>query len=281
MDPIATLDLVCPSEGDFYICQGNSTQFIGCCTSDPCAVDGSCPQEHLRSSSFNGSYYNEIQPQACVTSAAEWYTCNHETIPFLGCCSSNPCYAEGCPTDDLTSAKLSDNADDAAIFTTPVSKFTPTVSSISNTTLGMASAHGTSTTVETSPSGTQSSSSDLLLSAKIGIGVGAAAFVALCLTFLFFLKRVLKEKRGRVLGTPGSAEIIVGPEQRTHRRRKRNSFWAPKTTHDTCMDTIGLAITTERPQPSPSSPSHLSSESRPQRTYRPYRPPVAPMYELE
>lgn len=221
MDPIATLDLVCLSEGDFYICQGNSTQFIGCCTSNPCAVDGSCPQEHLRSSSFNGSYYDEIQPQACVTSAAEWYTCNHETIPFLGCCSSNPCYAEGCPTHDLISAKLSDNADDAAIFITPVSKFTSTVSSISDT---MASAHGTSTIIETSPSGTQSSSSDLPLSAKIGIGVGAAAFVALFLTFLLFFKRVLKEKRDRVLGTPASAEIVVGPEQCRHRRRKRNSF---------------------------------------------------------
>ncbi|KAJ9161911.1 hypothetical protein NKR19_g1800 [Coniochaeta hoffmannii] len=66
-DPFSTFGLSCPSGGSFYICQNNKTEFIGCCTADPCLDgSGSCPQANLRNASFSADSYDGLKPQDCA-----------------------------------------------------------------------------------------------------------------------------------------------------------------------------------------------------------------------
>lgn len=110
----------CPTQGNgqFYVCQGNTTQFVGCCTVDPCA-DGSgyCPTGDLGYTSFDADSYDEILPQTCVSSGA-WYTCKYTPVAFMGCCLTNPCAVDGCFGSNITAAMLSTNTTDAAPFMT-------------------------------------------------------------------------------------------------------------------------------------------------------------------
>ncbi|KAK3346862.1 hypothetical protein B0T25DRAFT_553040 [Lasiosphaeria hispida] len=141
MATLSSLGLSCPIGGAFYICQNNATEFIGCCTTDPCA-DGSglCPKNNLRPASFSGDSYSSIPPQQCSQSnststntTALWFTCKMTIPPFLGCCTSNPCADGSCPTARLGVAKLSSDPDARAPFVTgeyePVNPATPSPSS--------------------------------------------------------------------------------------------------------------------------------------------------------
>lgn len=110
MNTTADLGLGCPSGGNFYTCQGNALQFIGCCTSNPCASNGVCPDTYLRPASFNASLYDKISQQACAESTARWYSYS-ELPTFLGCCLSDPCKQGGCPIRDLRPARLSDKTE--------------------------------------------------------------------------------------------------------------------------------------------------------------------------
>ncbi|KAK3361952.1 hypothetical protein B0T24DRAFT_98779 [Lasiosphaeria ovina] len=115
------LGITCPSGGAFYTCQNNATEFLGCCTSDPCR-DGSgrCPVANLRPASFPAELYYDIPPQECGSSgagsgsssdpAALWYTCALTDPPFLGCCTANPCSSGSCPSGSLAAAKLNSDA---------------------------------------------------------------------------------------------------------------------------------------------------------------------------
>lgn len=129
---ISSLGLTCPDGGQFYVCQGNTTQFLGCCAIDPCADGtGSCPQTSLRNTSYTSEDYEDIPAQACVTTSSSsasqsalWYTCADTTPPFLGCCAGeNPCVAGGCGGSNgtLVAARLSDNTTDASPFMTSTS----------------------------------------------------------------------------------------------------------------------------------------------------------------
>ncbi|KAK4446579.1 hypothetical protein QBC34DRAFT_149406 [Podospora aff. communis PSN243] len=135
---VSSLGLSCPTGGSFYICANNATEFIGCCTTNPCADgSGSCPKSNLRAASFSGDSYGEIPAQQCAGgsgSSALWYTCQKSLPPFLGCCSTNPCAQGSCPSADLAAASLSSNATSRAVFMTmgavdPSSTPTPTPSS--------------------------------------------------------------------------------------------------------------------------------------------------------
>ncbi|KAG7149052.1 hypothetical protein HYQ46_002055 [Verticillium longisporum] len=102
------LGLSCPEGGHFYICEGDATEFIGCCNSNPCGDnDGNCPTSDLRVSSFSSDRYANIPAQSCddARGARIWWTCRDNKPPFLGCCASNPC-GEGCPQDHLIAAVL-------------------------------------------------------------------------------------------------------------------------------------------------------------------------------
>ncbi|KZL80601.1 hypothetical protein CI238_10454 [Colletotrichum incanum] len=122
MSVSSSLGLSCPRGGDFYICEGNTTEFLGCCASNPCA-DGSgrCPTKDLRISSFNPDKYANIPPQGCDDprpASQFFYTCTNN-VPFIGCCAKNPCQEPDglCPTDHLIGTTLSSDAVNRTIFT--------------------------------------------------------------------------------------------------------------------------------------------------------------------
>ncbi|KPM45251.1 hypothetical protein AK830_g1260 [Neonectria ditissima] len=102
-------DLSCPDGGTYYICEHSDNEFIGCCTSHPCA-DGSgiCPDGHLRASSFDADTYDDMQTQSCddTRGRSVWYACQSNDPPFIGCCDESPC-ADGCPRSKLLPAVLS------------------------------------------------------------------------------------------------------------------------------------------------------------------------------
>ncbi|KAB5572237.1 hypothetical protein GE09DRAFT_992736 [Coniochaeta sp. 2T2.1] len=112
------LALTCPYGGNFYVCEHNTTEFVGCCTTDP-GHDGQgiCPKDHLRNASFSPRDFADIMPQDCGDVPSLWYTCNFTSPPFLGCCKTNPCDAP-CAPADLTPAKLSRHAKARSAFTT-------------------------------------------------------------------------------------------------------------------------------------------------------------------
>lgn len=137
-NPYKTFGLSCPNGGDFHICENTKKEFIGCCTTDPCA-DGSglCDKMNLRAASFSASSYLDIPPQSCETNGAaeHFYTCKANEPPFLGCCTINPCINMTCPSANLRAAILSSDHDSRASFLAPASnggKDTATAKSSSN-----------------------------------------------------------------------------------------------------------------------------------------------------
>ncbi|SCO88052.1 uncharacterized protein FRV6_12179 [Fusarium oxysporum] len=118
-DPVKELGLTCPYGGIFYICADDPDRFIGCCTINPCgARKGLCPDQNLRSASFNATLQHEFLPQACINDNVDvsWYTCAGNALPFLGCCAVDPCLRGVCPQGDLRAARLSDKAKNAQEF---------------------------------------------------------------------------------------------------------------------------------------------------------------------
>ncbi|KAF3343730.1 Enoyl-CoA hydratase/isomerase [Verticillium dahliae VDG2] len=164
------LGLSCPEGGHFYICEGDATEFIGCCNSNPCGDnDGNCPTSDLRVSSFSSNRYANIPAQSCddARGARIWWTCRDNKPPFLGCCASNPC-GEGCPQDHLIAAVLSPSDDARLPFlpspATTTSASTPPASSSTSSPSGGAESGG---------------SSRLSSGAIAGIAIGAAAGIAI------------------------------------------------------------------------------------------------------
>lgn len=195
----------CPNGGSFYVCQGNSTQFLGCCTEDPCADGaGSCPDSALRNTSYSSSLYDSIPPQTCVDTGL-WYTCAETNPPFMGCCLTNPCLLGSCSGGNLTAARLSDNTTDASPFETAA----------------------TTTTASASPSSSADSQmhmSSLSTGAIVGIAIGSAV-VALVVGIVLFCcyKRFERRKNQQQLagqgqlgpnGTPGI--YVPSPYQGKH-----------------------------------------------------------------
>ncbi|KAM7192213.1 hypothetical protein V8F33_008487, partial [Rhypophila sp. PSN 637] len=115
---MSDLGITCPYGGSFFICEHNTTEFIGCCTIDPCAGGtGTCPQKNLRPTSFARSHFDDILPLNCNNEKGSsiWYTCNFTSPPFLGCCKSDPCNAL-CPQADLVPAVLSTDTAAREVF---------------------------------------------------------------------------------------------------------------------------------------------------------------------
>ncbi|ROT38237.1 hypothetical protein SODALDRAFT_324637 [Sodiomyces alkalinus F11] len=169
------LGVSCPEGGQFYVCAGKETEFLGCCTSDPCtdSADGHCPIRDLRPASFDPDRYANIPRQSCDDARSHriWWTCRTNDPPFLGCCASDPC-GEGCPSDHLVQAVLSEDEDSRL-------PFVPEEATTSSPT--------SSPTASPSPSdepSDPSGSSGLPTGAIVGIAIGGAlallllAFVA-------------------------------------------------------------------------------------------------------
>lgn len=205
-DPTDTLGLSCPNGGHFYVCQDSDIQFLGCCTSDPCA-DGSgiCPQEDLRYSSFDADGYKNITAQSC-SGKGKWFTCAGLYTPFLGCCSSDACsYDDGCPTKSLQAAELSSNIKDAAIFETAsatAESATPSTDpSVSSTmTPSTTSLASISTPANTAAPVRGSSSPGLSKGAIAGVSIACALFLIASTVALLFLRRRRWGNRKGVVG---------------------------------------------------------------------------------
>ena len=156
----------CPSGGNWYAC-GSGSNFVGCCTSEPCA--NSCPDGNLEPASFNSSYYGQFPDQQCPT-GSRWYSCAYTDPPFLGCCKSSPC-AGGCPVGDLTAGFLSSNPAVAGAFSP-----SPAIPSATTATSSSLSARSSSSS--TGPPASMSSSKASITSTThhstpIGIIIGA------------------------------------------------------------------------------------------------------------
>ncbi|KAK4149199.1 hypothetical protein C8A00DRAFT_19083 [Chaetomidium leptoderma] len=110
----------CPSGGSFYICQNNATEFIGCCSIDPCADGlGECSHGDLRPASFSSDSHSDIPEQECISLSADtkWYICTNNRTTFMGCCHhADPCVAGACQQGYFAPARLSSNRQDRETF---------------------------------------------------------------------------------------------------------------------------------------------------------------------
>ncbi|KAM0415778.1 hypothetical protein ACHAPT_013239 [Fusarium lateritium] len=124
--------LNCPNGGKYYICAGSWVEFMGCCTSDPCADGtGICPTKDHRPAGYDqarldaatanvpGESKTEKLYKFPVTCYGEegWlnrYACSNKGVSFFGCCKTDPCFTKfekppECAREDLQLAVLRDN----------------------------------------------------------------------------------------------------------------------------------------------------------------------------
>ncbi|KAF7560641.1 hypothetical protein G7046_g3513 [Stylonectria norvegica] len=221
--PEKFFDLNCPSGGDFYICQNNSTEFVGCCASDPCSDNaGTCPETDLRTTSFNGSTYSILPTQDCDDARGTeiWYTCAFTNPPFIGCCDENPCGNTGCARSKVVPAMLSNVAKNRDMFLEPDGTRASSVSTFSSTATSSAtsteSSTESSTATETTATSTASSAAavggkekGLGTGAMVGIAVGATAIGLLLFAWLLWKFCWLPRKRKQE-GTQNFHEVAPG-----------------------------------------------------------------------
>jgi LPXTG-motif cell wall-anchored protein len=193
-DAFRFFGLSCPGGGSFYICQNNATEFVGCCTTNPCAAaaNGRCPAANLRASSFSADTYTDLPRQDCddAKSIEIWYTCKFNRPPFMGCCASNPCAKGLCAPDDLRPAKLSGEPELKASF------LQPGLSATSTSTGAAASATGSN-----DPSAVAAPSTGLSSGAIGGIVAGAVILVIAVVVF-FLYKRCRRARAKTETDTP-------------------------------------------------------------------------------
>lgn len=123
-------DIFCPNGGDFYICGLSWTQFIGCCTSDPCGLNyGICPQRNLRPMGYEPLHRYRTVLQQCEPSV-DFHTCNIGNWTFYGCCGGSFACARGedCENDEIRPTTLSGHQGSELFFDTPEPITTPDVS---------------------------------------------------------------------------------------------------------------------------------------------------------
>ncbi|KAK4183179.1 hypothetical protein QBC35DRAFT_124549 [Podospora australis] len=191
MEAINYFNLTCPHGGNFYICENSPTEFIGCCTSDPCTTSnqGKCPTRNLKVATFNPEKYAELRAQDCDhdDSISIWYSCTSTVPPFMGCCLNNPCANGTCETGNLVPAKLASYSANRNAFLRPGPSSTISTSTVASTTTSTSSTTSTTTPTHSSntASGTPSSvpatsstvQSSGLSAGAIG-GISAAVVVA-------------------------------------------------------------------------------------------------------
>jgi len=193
----------CPSGGDWYSC-GYGSRFVGCCKSQPCVND--CPAGNLEPASFDPSYYDKFPDQQCPKGSL-WYTCTNTKPAFMGCCKSNPCQQNGCPTEDLTPGFLSSNPAVAASF------------SPSGGSSAAASSTTSSTTSTQSPTAVTAASKSAPVGAIAGGAAGGVAVLAIIIALLIYYCRHATKSRkarndevNRRLSFPTAAAIVGDPK---------------------------------------------------------------------
>jgi hypothetical protein len=158
----------------------NHQQYTYCYNSEPASYDKTAD---------NGNAYNDLHDQLCKNGQKEWYSCNGT---FWGCCSTNPCSQNGCPSTDLVVGFLSSNPQDYAMFIPPSAQSSSTNSNPSQT----SSPSSSSTLSPTSlPSmGLTGSKHSTPIGAIVGGVVGGLALLLAAIALIVWARR---QKRAR------------------------------------------------------------------------------------
>jgi hypothetical protein len=170
----------CPVGGEWWKCEDvNYPTFIGCCSSNPCSGQ-MCSEEDLHPMGFGSvtapapDYPNHSCPYGGL-----WYTCADNSVPFQGCCESNPCNGQGCPASDLRAAAAHTVVvAGTSTFTIPSSVATQGPTATNST---------TDTTITSNPTeqgSTSASSPPVSKSIDVAAIAGGAAAVAVVLTII-------------------------------------------------------------------------------------------------
>ena len=182
----------CPQGGDWAACNFGS-RFVGCCLEASAACVEGCSQENLKPASFLKERYPDVTKSVCPT-GSKWYTCQSTIPTFMGCCTSDPCAQNGCPSDGLRAAILSSNESEAGPYSAipdPAATQTPSISSSpSSTPSAKQSASGNATSEVSS-----SSTSHVSIGGVVGGIVGGIAVIALVAALAFFLIRRRRRQR--------------------------------------------------------------------------------------
>ena len=91
-----------PAGGGFHACDYGS-RFMDCCAFESRVK--ACDTSILKPASFLKKEYADI-PGALCPRGSLWYKCPGTTPLFVGCCRTNPCLQNGCPSKDLMAATL-------------------------------------------------------------------------------------------------------------------------------------------------------------------------------
>jgi hypothetical protein len=160
----------CPVGGQWWKCEDvNYPTFIGCCSTDPCSGQ-MCPDADLYAMGFGTvtsptpDYPNHSCPYGGL-----WYTCADNSVPFQGCCDSNPCNGLGCPAADLKAAGVHTVITaESSTFTIPASVATATSSPKSAIDSGSSSA-STSSSSNTAAIAGAAAAAAVVLTATIAL----------------------------------------------------------------------------------------------------------------
>ena len=255
-------DPSCPSGGNWYSC-GYGSNFVGCCKSQPC--DNDCPAGNLEPASFNINYYGQFPDQQCPK-GSQWYTCAHTKPAFMGCCKSNPCQQNGCPTGDLTPGFLSSNPAVAASFSP---------SGGSSTVASSTSSHSSSTSTQ-SPTAVTAASKSAPVGAIAGGAAGGVAALAIIIALLIYYCRHAAKSRkarddevNRRLSFP-TAAAIVGDPKATPPPGKFSYHTSLLSSPNGALDILADSSLPAYSIPAPYHPAH----------YNPDDPAMKPAFEL-
>jgi hypothetical protein len=164
----------CPAGGTFWLCPNTLSNFIGCCKSNgPC--DSGCSASELQPTAVTASLVGTLPDQQCP-SGAQFYQCANTSPPFWGCCKSDPCQQNGCPTQDLSPAIISSQQSQWQIYAPP----NTTMPTSTPSPVGSKNTHGIS----------------------VGIIVGAAAGGVVAIILFFALIYFWAKRRRDVRGIP-------------------------------------------------------------------------------
>ncbi|KAH6871998.1 hypothetical protein B0T10DRAFT_567989 [Thelonectria olida] len=181
--------LTCPSGGEFYICDRAETQFIGCCTSNPCTDGkGTCPDGDLRTASFNSDSYDELFKQDCDDPRGTeiWYTCKSNSPPFMGCCDENPCAKQSCARSKLVPAMLSETENNRLKFLQPDGDSSSATASGTDDSKSTATATSSALASASTSAAAGGDEGGLSTGAVAGIAAGATAIGLIVLGFLIW-----------------------------------------------------------------------------------------------
>ncbi|PSN63141.1 hypothetical protein BS50DRAFT_637674 [Corynespora cassiicola Philippines] len=186
-------NFTCPAGSQWYACATGS-KFVGCCAGDPCS--NGCSQGRVQPAGFSPSQYGKFPDASCGTNS-NFFTCDFkEKGTFWGCCKSNPCQQQQCPTNDLVPAFL-DRPDQIAAYA-PGASSSPSAT----TTSGPDSDNGSGT-----PTGA-------IVGGAVGGGVGLAIIVGFLVWFCLRRRRSRAQNKGIVESRQADESAPAPPQMR-------------------------------------------------------------------